>query len=183
MSDTSILAGPARPRAIPLIDRALVVLAGAAVIAGSARANYQIGLVPISGQTLAVLLVAGLLGARAGTAAVLACLAAGVAGAPVFTGGGGVHLLFGPTGGYLLGFVPGAWLAGELFDRGAGRTVGRAVGALLAADAILFAFGLAWLSLYLPAKSLLAAGLLPFIPGEAVKIALAAAVLTRARRS
>lgn len=182
MTDATILAGQRRTTSLPLADRLLLVLVGAAVIGVSARANYHIGVVPLSMQTLAVLLVGGLLGARAGLAAVVAYLAAGAMGAPVFTGGGGVHLLFGPTGGYLMGFLPAAWLAGELFDRSAGRSAWRTVGALLAADAVIFAFGLAWLSLYVPLRALPIVGLVKFLPGETVKIALAAAVLNRARR-
>lgn len=153
------------------------VLAGAAALAASAR---PIPLpwtpVPITAQTLAVLLIGGLLGPRRGALSVLAYLAAGAGGLPIFAHGGGPAYLFGPTGGYLLGFVPAAYLAGALIERGRGRLL-----ALLVADAVVFAFGLAWLALYVPLGALPLAGLLPFLPGEAIKILLAAVVLQRQR--
>lgn len=130
--------------------------------------------VPVTAQTLAVLLVGALLGPTRGTLSILTYLLAGIAHLPVFAGGCGPLYLFGPTGGYLLGFLPAVYVTGALVRRR------RIALALLAGDAVIFAVGLAWLATYIPnARALLAAGLLPFLPGEAVKIAIAGLVLTR----
>ena len=172
-----------------LLHNALMVLAGAGILALAGQLKFLLPFtpVPVTAQTLAVVLVAGVLGSMRGTLSVLGFLAAGLAGAPVFAAGGGPAYLFGPTGGYLLGFMPAAWLTGALasnFRASAGLT--RALGMLAAValgDAVIFAAGLAWLGVYKPlAGSILAAGLLPFLPGEAVKLAFATLALTRLRR-
>lgn len=159
-----------------------MMVLGAAALAASAR---PIPLpwtpVPITAQTLAVLLIGALLGPTQGALTVLAYLAAGVAGLPVFAYGGGAAYLFGPTGGYLLGFIPAAYLTGALIERGRGRRPASRLLALLAGDATLFAFGLAWLAVYVPLRELPLAGLVTFLPWEAVKILLAALVLQRLR--
>ena len=153
----------------------------ALAVSAKARVVLPVSPVPITAQTLAVLLLAGLLGQRRALASVIAYLAVGIAGAPVFALGGGSAYLLGPTGGYLLGLIPAAWLAGGLVDRGWERNVFSLAAALLLADAALFALGMAWLALYVPLAALPVAGLLFFAPGEAVKIALAAMVIRRLR--
>ena len=168
-------APPARRSAL---GRAGLVAFAAAALTLSARITVPVGPVPITAQTLAVLLVGALLGPAAGVGSILAYLAAGIAGLPVFAGGAGASYLLGPTGGYLVGFVPAAYLAGALTRQGWARRPCGCLLALIAADAALFAFGLAWLALYVrPAGNLLLVGLLPFLPGEAVKITIAALVL------
>ncbi len=164
-----------------LTRQVVLVLAGAAAIALSARIHIPLPWtpVPITAQTLAVLLTAALLGSAGGTLSVLTVLAAGAAGLPVFVYGAGAGYLFGPTGGYILGFVPAAYLTGGLIERGWGRRPATCLLALLVGDAVLFAFGLAWLSVYVPVGALPLAGLAPFLPGEAVKIVLAALALQR----
>lgn len=127
--------------------------------------------VPVTGQTFAVLLVGALLGARRGASAAALYLVAGAAGLPFFAPFG-AH-----TAGYLIGFVPAAWLAGFLAERGWDRNPETALPAMLAASAVIHVFGLAWLSFFVPADSLLALGLYPFIPGDIAKCCLAAALL------
>ena len=132
--------------------------------------------VPATLQTLAVLLAGALLGPRGGVASVSAYLVAGLAGAPVFAAGGGAACLFGPTGGYLLGFLPAAWLAGWM----AGRTSRIRVlfpGFLLATFAIHLS-GWAQLTAFSGAAPALSLGVTPFIAFDALK-ALAAAVAVR----
>lgn len=134
--------------------------------------------VPVTGQTFAVLLAGAALGARRGAASQVAYLAAGAAGAPVFAGGAGTVATFaGPTAGYLLAFPLAAWIVGALAERGWDRRVPTTLAAMALGTAAIFAGGLAWLSLVLPPGQLLAAGLLPFLPGAAVKIAAAAGLL------
>lgn len=134
--------------------------------------------VPITGQTFAVLLTGALLGSRLGFAAILAYLAEGSAGLPFFAGGDhGFATVTGPTGGYLVGFLVAAFVVGWLAERGWDRDVPHAVAAMLVGEVAIYVFGLAWLSRYVPASQVLALGLTPFIPGDAVKIAAAAIVL------
>lgn len=137
-----------------------------------------ISFVPVTGQTFGVLLVGALLGARRGALAVLMYLAEGAMGLPVFAGGaaGAAHLL-GPTGGYLAGFVPAAYVAGYCAQRGWDEKLVHTAVAMSLATAIIFACGLAWLSLYTGSGNVLALGFYPFLPGAAVKIALATVVL------
>ena len=155
------------------------VLLGALALALATRLSVPFWPVPVTAQTLAVLVLGALLGPREGVASVLAFLGAGVAGLPVFVAGGGPAYLFGPTGGYLVGFIPAAWLAGTLARAGWGRRLSTSLAAMALADAVLFACGLAWLATVLPGDQLLAKGLLPFLPGEAMKVTLAAMTLRR----
>jgi len=157
------------------------VMTGAAALTVSARISLPISPVPISAQSFAVLMLGAMLGARRASASVLAYLAAGAMGAPVFVAGGGLSYLLGPTAGYLWGFLPAAWLLGELADRGWTRCQRRCLTMLLLAEAVLFSFGLAWLALYVPASRLLVAGLWPFLPGETLKVLLAATLIYRPR--
>jgi biotin transport system substrate-specific component len=102
-------------------------------------------------------------------------LAQGLAGLPVFAfGGAGVAYFLGPTGGYLIGFVIGAFLTGLLAERGWDRRIVTTVLALLAGTVIIYICGLLWLTVYLKAENVLAVGLYPFIPGGLIKIVVAA---------
>ena len=142
--------------------------------------------VPITGQTFGVLLVAVLFGSGRGTISVVLYLLEGMAGLPVFAplGAPGAARFFGPTAGYLLAYPPAAFVTGWLAERTAGiwfvRFAGlRLTGALLAGEAIIFLGGCTWLAIGVglgwgPA---LHAGLLPFLPGEIMKMALIVAAV------
>lgn len=139
--------------------------------------------VPITGQTLAVLGGGAVLGARYGALAVVLYLIEGIMGFPFFAGGAsGAEQLFAPSAGYLVGFIPAAALTGYLSERGWDRTPPKAALAAALGSAVVFAFGLAGLSFHLPAERLLGAGLLPFLPGDFLKISLAAAAVPAWRR-
>lgn len=169
-----------------------MILAGSWLLAASSYVSVSMlpfSPVPVTAQTLAVLLLGVLLGPWGAGAAVLAYLGQGAMGLPVFAGGvGGAHHLFGATGGYLLGFLPAAVLVGALHQRGWTRSYGQAALVFTLGTAVIFAFGLAWLgamgqSLGLVSLgAVLAAGLYPYLPGAAVKIALALAFLPRPSR-
>lgn len=134
--------------------------------------------VPITGQTLAVLLIGALLGSRRGASCVLAYLAEGSLGLPVFAGGAaGLARLFGPTGGYLLGFVVAAYVTGLLAERGWDRRAGTALLAMLLGNGVIYAFGLPWLAVFVGMGRALPLGLYPFVAGDLVKLALAALLL------
>lgn len=139
--------------------------------------------VPITLQTLAPMLAGLLLGPRYGALSQVVYLALGLAGAPVFAGGqGGPGVLLGPSGGYLVGHVAGAWLTGRLAAGSWGRPLLRFVAAAVAGGiAAIYAVGVPWLAVVadLPAGAALAAGALPFLPGDIIKAAAAALLAQR----
>lgn len=163
----------------------LLVGAGVAFLALLAQIRLQIGPVPITGQTLGVLLLGAAYGARLGTLTTGAYALLGVAGLPLFAGGGsGVTYLLGPTGGYLVGFVAAAALLGALAERDWDRTYVRAAIAMLAATVVIYLFGVSWLAVALVGdlNTALAAGLVPFVPGDLVKLGIAMTLLPTAWR-
>lgn len=171
---------PAQARAGSFAYDSILVLAGSALIAATAQVWFTLPFspVPITGQTFGVLFVASLLGRARGAAAALLYLAEGAAGLPVFAEmKAGPHVLLGPTGGYLAGFVPGAWLCGALAERGLDRRVGGTIVSMLLGNVAIFALGLPWLARYVGSEQALALGFWPFLPGDVVKIGLAAALL------
>ena len=165
------------PRTNLLTDVTLIV--GFSVLtAVCARIALWLGPVPVTGQTFAVLLAGALLGSKRGALSQLAYLAQGAIGLPVFAGGmGGVAYMLGPTGGYLMGFVAMAFVVGWLVERGWDRHVITAALAMAAGGVVLYALGLSWLARFVPGQALLATGLMPFIPGDLLKLALAATLL------
>lgn len=174
---TLTLADVAWPRAGALQNLVLITL-GSVLTALCARIAFPVpwSPVPITGQTFAVLLTGAVLGPRRAFAAQVLYLTEGAAGLPVFAcGSAGLAALLGPSAGYLIGFPFGAALTGWLCARGWDRRFGSMLVAMLLGSAVIFAFGLAMLSRFLPANQLVTAGLLPFLPGDFVK-ALAAAV-------
>ena len=156
-----------------LFDAALV--AGSSLVIGLC-AQVAIPLpftpVPVTLQTLAVLMVGCALGSGRGTLAVLAYLGEGFAGLPVFSGGraGAAHL-FGPTGGYLLGFLAAAYVVGLLAERGVLRHRFGAVLALIAGNIVLYVPGVLWLGVFTGLEKALSLGMFPFLAGDALKIA------------
>ncbi len=136
--------------------------------------------VPITGQTFGVLLAGAWLGSRYGAAVVAAYLAEGLAGLPVFAGWkGGLTPLLGPTGGYLVGFLGAAFLVGWLLEKGWHRTWWQVSFAFLLGNAVIYAFGLPWLAWFVGWERVVWLGLLPFLPGDALKLALATALTIR----
>lgn len=136
--------------------------------------------VPVTGQTFAVLLTGALLGPRLGALAMLAYLAEGAAGLPFFKGGaGGAHYLFlSPTAGYLLAFPAAAFATGLLAERGWDRRFPTAAAAMWLGSLVILAAGWGWLTLFFgDAGAAFRAGVAPFLLGDLVKIALAAAAL------
>jgi biotin transport system substrate-specific component len=173
---TLTLADLAWPRSGALRN-VLLIVGATLVTALAARIEIPVpwSPVPITGQTFAVLLSGAVMGARRAFAAQLLYLAAGAAGLPVFAGGGaGLATFVGPTAGYLIGFPIGAAVTGALAERGWDRRFITMLPAMLLGSAPIFVLGLAWLSRFLPDDQLLAAGLVPFLPGDVIKATLAA---------
>lgn len=160
----------------------LVVLMGSACLTLSAKLSLPFFPVPLTLQTLVVLALGMLLGPRLGALTVIAYLAQGALGMPVFQGtpekGIGLAYMMGPTGGYLVGFVVAAFVVGLLAKRHWDRSPLRTIGAMVIGNAVIYAFGLVWLgSLMGWDKPILAWGMQPFLLGDFVKILIAAAVL------
>lgn len=174
----SVLADRVLPRSLT-VDLALVV-GGAALTAALAQVAIPLWPVPITGQTLAVLLVGSSLGATRGALSMVLYALVGALGAPIFSdASGGMGVLFGATGGYIVGFVLAAAFTGWLAQRRWERGLLRGMLAFVAGSAVVFLIGLPWLqvSLGLTWSQTLAAGLYPFIVGGVVKAAIAALVL------
>ncbi len=149
----------------------------AALTAAGAFVAIPIGPVPIVLQNFFVLLTGLLLGSRWGAAGVGVYLAAGALGLPVFAGGtGGIGRLMGPTGGYLAGYLPAVFLVGFISSKARFRLAGDVL-AGVCGSAVVYALGVSWLSFItgMGIEKALLAGFFPFIPGDAVKIAAAAA--------
>lgn len=146
--------------------------------------------VPITGQTLGVLLTGALLGPRLGFATMLVYLAEGAMGLPFFSSGrGGFAHLMGPTGGYLISFPFAALLVGWLSTRGWDRHYAWTALAMLAGSVVIFAMGASWLGIWLSLagkynsfEALMMMGVWPFLPGNGIKILLAITLLPSAWR-
>jgi biotin transport system substrate-specific component len=172
-----------RVRSARVTDTVAIVI-GSLTIAVLAQVAIRLPFtpVPVTGQTLGVLLVGGSLGARRGTAATLLYLVEGALGLPFFAAGAhGVDLLTlsSATGGYLWGFVIAAWALGALSDRGWDRSIRSSIGAMLVGEIIIFAFGVSWLghAFGLTAQKAMQDGLYPFVLGDMVKLLVAAGLL------
>lgn len=175
-----------RSRTSVLVGLALIVLF-ANFIALTARLAIPLPFSPVdvTGETLAVLLTGLALGPRRGMASVMVFLGEGAVGLPVFQGGtGGPAMLVGPTGGYLWGFVLAAGLVGVLAERGATRRTWTLLLAMVLGNLVIYLVGAVWLSRLLPGgvPSAVTAGIIPFLPGDAVKCLLAAGILPSAAR-
>jgi biotin transport system substrate-specific component len=134
--------------------------------------------VPVTLQTLAVLLAGCLLGSGRGALAILAYIGEGAAGLPVFSGGrAGVAHLLGPTGGYLLGFLAAAYVAGLLAERGSLRSWRGTLLTLVLGNVVLYVPGVAWLGAYTGLQKAVSLGLLPFLAGDLLKTAAGAGLL------
>jgi len=155
----------------------------AALTAVGAYISIPVGPVPIVLQSLFILLAGLSLGRAWGTASVGIYLLAGVVGLPVFAGGtGGIGRFFGPTGGYLIGFLPAVYITG-LISEIRKKNVLMDVFAMICGSVLIYAFGVSWLKVItgMSLNKAVAVGMLPFLPGDALKIA-AAAFIARSVR-
>ncbi|MEO0010969.1 MAG: hypothetical protein RIQ39_558 [Actinomycetota bacterium] len=180
MSSTATLRTAVVPRSTAL-THALFIVGGVAFISAMAQVSVPVpgSPVPVTGQTLATLLVGTTYGARLAVTTFATYILAGIAGAPIFapsatSANHGLDRLMGATGGYLFGMLAASLLLGYLADRKADQKFATSFPALILGEITIFGFGLLWLknSLDLSWSATLSAGFTPFILGEILKIAI-----------
>jgi len=162
-----------------------LVAVGTLLIYASARVSIPIPgtPVPITGQTFGVLLVGGALGFRRGVTSVALYVLIGLIGLPFFAGGeGGISVITGAKGGYLIGFIVAGAVVGRLAELGWDRRIVGALGAMAIGNVVIYLVGVPWLMVvaHLDLATGIAKGLTPFLVGDAIKLVLAAAAFPAA---
>ena len=158
----------------------LVMSTAAACIALLAQVRIPLGFtpVPLTGQTLGVLVAGMALGKRRGTGSALMYLLAGGIGLPVFSGfGAGFTYISGVTGGYLFGFVLAAWLVGFLAERGWDRNFLTSAAAMAIGSGVIYLTGILWLGTHIGFGRVIELGVLPFILVDLVKVVFGATIM------
>ncbi len=184
MTASSISSNTLRRAVFPnvsLLTNALLVLGGALFVALSAQISIPLPFtpVPITGQTFAVLLVAGSLGSVCGTLSMGLYLLMGIVGLPVYADHThGIEVIKGATGGYIIGFIIAGLIVGLMADRGWDKKFSSSVTMMLTGNVVVFLVGLVWLQqvLHTNLADTLKYGLYPFVPGEVLKLYLAGAL-------
>ena len=164
----------------PLLRAAILVLGGTLALAVAAKLQVPFWPVPVTMQSLVVLALGAAYGWRLAGVTMVAYLLEGAAGLPVLASGSGLAYMMGPTGGYLVGFVLAAMLVGYLAEKGADKKALTMFGAMLAGAAFIYVPGIAWLSGFTGLEKAVAVGFVPFILGDVLKAALAAAIFPAA---
>ena len=166
------------------VTKAALVVFGSLLLAVSAQFKIPLYPVPVTGQTLVVLLIGMTYGPRLGGITLAAYLFEGALGLPVFAGGAaGVAVLMGPTAGYLFGFLLAAIAMGCLAERGMGRTVVSTIAAMVIGNCVIYLCGALWLANFIGFGQAIAAGVLPFLYGDALKLVVAAGLMPWAWRA
>ena len=134
--------------------------------------------VPITGQTFGILFLGAVLGSRIGTLSVILYISEGLIGIPVFAGGSmGFLYLLGPTGGYLIGFIPAVYMVGYFSEKGFIKNISTTLIAMIFGTIVIFVFGISWLVVTAGFGTALSIGLYPYIPGAIIKIMLATIIV------
>lgn len=174
------------PLELSPVERLGAILVGNALLILSAKIQIPFWPVPMTMQTLVVLLIGGFLGAKAGAATVALYLFEGGLGLPVFAGtperGIGIAYMYGPTGGYLIGFFVAALVVGGLAERGWTGSIAKSTLLMALGHAIILAIGVAWLARLVGWQTAVSAGLLPFWTATLLKTAMAVAIVEMFRR-
>ena len=166
-------AGRARPNALPMPLRAVAIGLGVCVIAAAAHISIPFWPVPMTMQSGTILLLSAVYGSGLAEATLAAYIVAGALGLPVFASGAGLAYLVGPTGGYLLGFLAASALMGFCASRGLMRGWIGTIAAFVAGLALIYVPGTAWLAVLFGPHKAITFGLVPFLPAEATKLAMA----------
>lgn len=169
-----------------LLVQTVVVLLGVLVLAALAQVKVYLPYtpVPVTGQSLGVILIAALLGKKHGPIAVIAYVLAGVFGLPIFAGGAAGHLVIaGATGGYIIGFIISGFLVGYLADKGWAQGFWKCLGLMVIAKVPIMAIGVLWLGYRMGYPIAIYLGFAPFVPGMIAKIIVATGVLQLCRKA
>lgn len=171
--------------ASPRLRHVGLIVAGALLIFLTARISFVLpdNPVPFTMQNFGILVVGGALGLRRGSVAAIVYVLLGVVGLPFFAEGrGGLQVIWGATGGYLIGFIVAAALVGRLAELGWDRRLGGAIGATALGTIVIYAIGVPWLAVVvgLSAGDAIATGLVPFLLGDTLKLLAAAVVFPAA---
>ena len=155
---------------LEVLKNILLVLGGVAFLSIMSQVLIPLPYtpVPISLGTFGVTLMALLYGRKLGTATILSYVTAGSLGAPIFAGGK-AGSLFSPTGGYILGYIVSAIILGYLADRGVTKSYLKTILSLMLSSTIILTLGALQLSLFVAGKNVFVIGVLPFLPGDALK--------------
>ena len=154
-----------------------LMIIGTLILAFSSKVQVPFWPVPMTMQTFVIFLIGMTYGVRLSFATVTLYLVEGAAGLPVFASGGGLSYLFGPTAGYLYGMLFASVAISYFANLGFSKTYFKAAFSLIIGSIIIFSFGILYLGSIIGYEKAIAAGLLPFIPSEIFKIALAVALI------
>ena len=150
----------------------LTSIIGSFLLAISSKVQIPLTPVPVTLQTLVLLVMSMFLGWRGAVGATSLYLFQGAIGLPVFAHGGGFIILFGPTGGYLFGFLIASLVVGYLAEKGWDKSVVLTFTSMTIGTLIIYLFGVIWLSYLKDLNTALVFGLLPFITPDILKICL-----------
>ena len=167
---------------LSLIRKVMLAVGGSLLLWASAKLQVPFHPVPMTMQTFVVLMIGTAYGWRLGAATIFLYLMQGALGMPVFAGtpemGIGLAYMIGPTGGYLIGYLAAAIATGMLAGLGWDRRASTVVLSMVIGNVLIYVFGLTWLGIVVGwDKPVLSWGLTPFIPGDVLKLILAAVIL------
>ena len=176
-----LAAGRLSDEGLTMAHKVALVIGGSALLALSAHIKVPFYPVPVTMQTMLVLLIGMGFGSRLGFATIMAYLAQGAVGLPVFAGGAGLAYMAGPTGGYLFGFAVAAFVVGTLAEKGWGKSYATMALAMVIGNIVIYAFGVSYLASIVGSfDKAIQFGLAPFIYGDLLKVVIATALLPMA---
>lgn len=163
-----------------LIKQSMLIIAGVFLLAFASQLSIPLEPVPLTFQSATVILIGMAYGARNGAYVVAAYLITGACGIPVFANYSfGIAPFFGPTGGYLIGFLPAAFLSGYLAEKGWARSMISSFAAACLGVSVIFLFGVTLLSLFVGFPQAITLGVMPFIVSEPVKLIAVSVLIPR----
>lgn len=168
-----------------LLFSAVKILGGSALLALSAHFGIMLPFspIPITGQTLVLILLSLSFGRKDASAMVLAYLIEGLSGLPVFANVSGITVLFSPTFGYLISFLAAAYIIGFFADKACLKSTAWTALAVFLGQTVIYLFGMAWLAFFVPIDKLLALGFFPFVMGDLIKGAAAILLFPALRKA
>ena len=155
---------------IAICQDIILIICFSSLTAICAKIKVEIGPVPITLQTFAVLSSGILLGSKKGALSQIFYLISGLAGIPLFARGGGIQYLLSPTFGYIIGFIFAAFFVGKLAEKGWDRSFKSSILAMIFGNIFIYIVGLIWLTGFFSPEKVLKVGLYPFLLGDIIKI-------------